>query len=244
MKKISVAAIGIIAMLLALVPTALAACPSAVAVVEGSHVKLTATPAGADYYYYWTHDAALTGVKHSGVGLGDGSIIEFNVPACSGSPWIVSLTMRAKGAPTACKSDCEIPITCSGLCVDCPTIFDPCLIDKPTWCYVCPTAPASLYYEWYTSLDTTTAPDTAITTGTSPTWGANWVADDMCWSPTLDSVAFNVPTELVPIRQTYVTFVVRQDSDSDGAPDKVMKICPKLVTLYWKVTTTVAETVT
>jgi|GEM_PF-2383569 len=236
--------IGLAILLMGAVPMASAAsCPLSVTVVEGSHVKLTATPESESYVYDWgTIPAGLTGVKYSGVGVGDNNILEFNVPSCGG-PWVIDLMMRADGSPDNCKSFCKITVSCTGLCDECPTIDDPCIVDTPQWCYVCEGSPESLFYEWYTNPAATVAPTSADFQGESVSWGTNVVADDKCYSPSLNSAAFNVPDDTTPIKTTWVVFVVRQDSDGNGIPDKVMKFCPKEVTLYWQATTTMASDV-
>jgi hypothetical protein len=203
-------------------------------VTEGSHVKLTASPSGAGYTYDWTVPSDLTGQSADGT-----NIMEFNVPACGG-PWTVTLMMNPTGSPITCKSICDIVLTCSGLCPDCPTIPETCIADETTWGYVCDSAPDSLFYEWYLQTDMAITP---IQSDMS-TWGNNVVSNSKTYTPSPDWTGFNEPDADVPSKTTYVTFVVRQDSDGQGGPDTVLKWCSQLVTLYFNPIATMTSDVT
>jgi hypothetical protein len=203
-------------------------------VTEGSHVKLTASPSGAGYTYDWTVPSALTGQSADGT-----NIMEFNVPACGG-PWTVTLMMNPTGSPITCKSICDIELTCSGLCPACPVIPETCIADPTTWEYVCASAPDSLFYEWYLQTNVATIP---IQTDMS-TWGSVVVSDSKTYTPSPSWTGFNVPDADIPSKTTYVTFVVRQDSDGLGGPDTILKWCTKLVTLYYNPTATMASAIT
>jgi hypothetical protein len=203
-------------------------------VTEGSHVKLTASPSGAGYTYDWTVPSALTGQSADGT-----NIMEFNVPPCGG-PWTVTLMMNPTGSPITCKSICDIVLTCSGLCPDCPTIPETCIADPTTWAYVCDNAPDSLYYEWYLQTDVSITPVQNDMT----TWGSNVVSDSKTYTPSPGWTGFNVPDPVVPSKTTYVTFVVRQDADGLGGPDTILKWCSKLVTLYYNPTATMTPDIT
>lgn len=216
------------------------ASPATLSVTEGSKVVLTASPAGSGYSYLWTVGTAFTGVE----GLTTNQV-SFTVPTC-GSPgtWTVSLVMGPTGAPDACKDSCYINVVCSALCA-CPSISQyNCIATPTTWQYVCPSAPDSLWFQWWVQADPAITP----VQGTISTWGLKAVDDSKTFTPSSPSWStnhFNMPTELEPIKNSWVTFVIRQDTTDDGIPDTVLHFCnPVQVTLYWDPTASLQSSVT
>jgi len=240
---------ALFAIFLAAVSPALAdsiACTSgtttSIPVTEGASVTLTASPNSPEYTYDWTVGDALTVTAG-----GDGNnYVTFVVPACDATgDWNVQLVMNPTGnTADACKDTCLYSVTCSGLC-PCPAIADACIVDPTTWTYSCTDCPGracpeSLFYEWWVSTATT-----APVQGTQTTWGTKQVIDDRSYTPSTAWTGFNVPTADDPITHTWVTFIVRQDTeDADTLPDKVIKFCPpEDVILYFNPQTTMDSVV-
>lgn len=248
LMKYVVAALAVI-LLAAVSPTMAAsiACvasgtPTTISATEGATVTLTASPDSAEYTYDWTVGNAL--IVTAG---GDGNkFVTFVLPPCgtSGS-YDVQLVMNPTGnSADACKDTCLYTVSCAGLC-PCPTITDRCIADATTWTYTCTgcpgaACPESLFYEWWVSTATT-----APVQGTQTTWGTKQVIDDRSYTPSTAWTGFNVPTADDPITHTWVTFIVRQDTeDADTLPDKVIKFCPpEDVILYFNPQTTMDSVV-
>ena len=184
--------------------------PTTISATEGATVTLTASPDSAQYTYDWTVGSALS-VTAGGDGF---KYVTFVLPPCgtSGS-WDVQLVMNPTGtSATACKDTCLYTVSCGGLCT-CPTIADACIADSTTWTYTCTNCPGaacpeSLFYEWWVSTATT-----APTQSTPSSWGTKQVADSRTYTPSPLWTGFNMPTATSPITHTWVTFIVRQDTE-------------------------------
>ncbi|HQI68825.1 MAG TPA: hypothetical protein PKV28_08515 [Methanothrix sp.] len=237
MKFNSYVCVAVFAIFLAVVSPALAesiecssGTPTSIPVTEGASVTLTASPDSSEYTYDWNVGNALTVTAG-----GDGNYVTFVVPACDATgDWDVQLVMNPTGnSAEACKDTCLYTVKCGGLC-GCPSITDACIADSTTWTYDCSNSPESLFYEWWVRTDAATTPVVADPL----TWGTKQVADDRVYTPSPTWTGFNVPTDIDPVTHTWVTFIVRQDTNHDGTPDKVIKFCPpEDVVLYFNPST-------